>query len=237
LRLLAAFTLAPLAAFISLSLLSRAFANWAAFSYVGASALVAVVWISQGRRRWLIATLVVHLLMAAGMYYLHDITRMLNIPLTRKNDPYGRVTGYRALGAEVAQRLAAHPGARLLGNDRKLFALLRYYARPRSEGARFLNPSGALNNHYALSADVRESPQGKFLLVSQGLTADQLSGWFNQVEAQPPIRLRLYSDYAPEYQVWLVSGYRQVAPAPSPSSQPKDAGEGAGATTPSRNPG
>jgi 4-amino-4-deoxy-L-arabinose transferase-like glycosyltransferase len=209
LRLLAAFTLAPLAAFIALSLLSRAFANWAAFSYVGASALVVADWVMRERRRWLVAALVLHLAMAAGIYHLHDITRLLDIQLTRKTDPYGRVTGYRELGRQVALRLQAHPGARLLCDDRKLHALLRYYARPWSDGARFLNPRGLLDNHYALSADLRDSPNGEFLLVTQGEDAKQLAAWFAQVTPLAPIRLDLYPDYAPEYQVWLLRDYRQ----------------------------
>ncbi|MDP2833098.1 MAG: glycosyltransferase family 39 protein [Pseudomonadota bacterium] len=260
LRLLAAFTLAPLAAFMALSLLSRAFANWAAFAYVGGAALIAAVWVAQGHRRWLIAALALHLAMAAAMYHAHDITRALDIQLTRKTDPYGRVTGYRELGREVALRLQIHPEARLLSNDRKLHALLRYYARPGSEGMRYLNPNGTRDNHYALSADLRDSPKGEFLLVSQGVEARQLAAWFAQVTPQAPIRLNLYPDYQPEYQVWLLRDYRQVAPAcpqgvgrgcnaaqtpaatttlslPAPSSHPKDAGRDAGATNPPRSPG
>ncbi len=209
LRLLAAFTLAPLAAFIGLSLLSRAFANWAAFSYVGASALVAAAWVIQQRRRWLIAALALNLLMAAGIYHAHDITRLLDIQLTRKTDPYGRLTGYRELGQQVALRLQAHPGARLLSDDRKLHALLRYYARPWSADMRYLNPSGARDNHYALSADLRDSPNGEFILVSRSSDAGQLARWFVQVTALPPIRLDLYPDYQPEYQLWLLRDYRQ----------------------------
>jgi hypothetical protein len=211
LRLLAAFTLAPLAAFISLSLLSRAFANWAAFSYVGGAALVACAWIgqvAQSRRRWLMAAVLVNLAIGIGMYHLHDITRALDIQLTRKTDPYGRVTGFRALGQEAARRMQGHPNARLLSNDRKLYALLRYYARPWSEGMRLLNPGGALDNHYALSADLRDSPRGEFLLISQGLEEKHLAAWFGQVTPQAPIRLKLYPDYAPEYQVWLLRDYR-----------------------------
>jgi 4-amino-4-deoxy-L-arabinose transferase-like glycosyltransferase len=209
LRLLAAFTLAPLAAFIALSLLSRAFANWAAFSYIGGAALVVAVWIGYANhRRWLIAALLVNLAIGAVMYHLHDITHALDIQLTRKTDPYGRVTGYRALGHEVAQRLQAHPEARLLGNDRKLYALLRYYARPWSDSARYLNPRQSLDNHFALTADLRDSPNGVFLLVSKGLEAKQLAAWFRQVTPQAPIRLALYPDYAPEYQVWLLRDYR-----------------------------
>lgn len=208
LRLLAAFTLAPLAAFISLSLMSRAFANWAAFSYVGASALIAALWIIQERRRWLAAALLVNLLMAAGMYHAHDITRVLDIQLTRKTDPYGRLTGFRDLGRQVSMRLADHPDARLLSDDRKLHALLRYYARPRSADMRFLNPTGARNNHYALFADLRDSPQGEFLLITKSQDAAALATWFTQVEALPSITLKLYPDHQPEYQVWLLRDYR-----------------------------
>ncbi|MDD5364924.1 MAG: glycosyltransferase family 39 protein [Gallionellaceae bacterium] len=208
LRLLAALTLAPLAAFLGLSLLSRAFANWAAFSYASAAALVAVVWVMQGRRRWLIAAVALHLVVAAGIYHAHDISTALGIQLTRKTDPYGRVTGYRALGEEVAKRLQAVPGAKLLGDDRKLFALMRYYARPYSDSACFLNPDGRIDNHYALTADVRHAPEGRFLLVGQGIDAAKLADWFAEVTPQPPIRLPLYPGYAPEYRVWLVRDYR-----------------------------
>lgn len=208
-RLLAAFVFAPLAAFISLSLLSRAFANWAAFSYISASALVVAVWLVNGHRRWLIATLVLNLLFAAAIYHLHDFTRVFDIQLTRKTDPYSRVTGYRELGQQVAQRLQAYPDARLVSNDRKLHALLRYYARPWSQQMRHLNPQGRLDNHYALTADLRDSPHGEFLLISQGVKAPQLETWFNQVTPLEPIRLNLYPDYQPEYQVWLLRDYRQ----------------------------
>lgn len=207
-RLLAALTLAPLAAFLGLSLLSRAFANWAAFVYAGAAALIAAYWVIQGKRRWLIATVSLHMIIAVSMYHLHDITNALSIQLTRKTDPYGRVTGFRALGEAVSKRLQTQPGSRLLSDDRKLFALMRYYARPYSEGARFFNPSGRLDNHFALMADVRDSPQGDFLMVSRHADTAQLKRHFAEVLPQPPIRLQLYPDHAPEYQVWQVRNYR-----------------------------
>lgn len=208
LRLLAAFALAPLAAFLGLALLSRAFANWAAFAYASAAALVTVVWLMQGRRRLLAATLGVHLLAAVAMYHAHDITDALGVQLGRKTDPYGRVTGYRALGAEVARRLQAHPEARLLGDDRKVFALMRYYARPYSDSARYLNPSAGLDNHYALTADVRDDPKGQFLLVSQNDLSARLGDWFAEVVAQPPIHVQPYPNYALDFRVWLVKDYR-----------------------------
>lgn len=208
LALLAAFCLAPLAAFLGLSLLSRAFANWAAFAYVAGIGLVAAVLVLRRRQRWLAAALGVHLVLGMGIYHLHDLTQLAGIQLSRKLDPYGRVTGYRALGAEVAARLQAYPGARLLGDDRKLFALMRYYARPLSDDARFLNPGGGIDNHYALTVDVRHSPRGRFVLLSNRAKAEDLAAWFAEATPLPPIRLDLYPDYRPEYRVWLVRDYR-----------------------------
>ncbi|NTV95500.1 MAG: glycosyltransferase family 39 protein [Thiobacillus sp.] len=208
LRLLAAFTLAPLAAFLGLALLSRAFANWAAFAYAAGTALVCVTWFMQGKRRWLIAAVALHLAAAAAIYHAHDLTGALDIQLGRKTDPYGRVTGYRALGAEVAKRLQAMPDARLLGNDRKLFALMRYYARPYGDNARYLNPTGGLDNHYALTADLRDAPRGVFLLVSEDKLDAKLPTWFAEVVPQPPIEIRPYPDYLVTYRVWRVRDYR-----------------------------
>lgn len=208
LRLLAAFTLVPLVAFLGLALLSRAFANWAAFAYAAGTALVVAAWSMQGRRRWLAAAVALHLAIAGTLYHAHDIAGALGVELSRQTDPYGRVTGYRALGAEVARRLAERPGTRLLGDDRKLFALLRYYARPYSDDARYLNPDGGLDNHYALTADLRDTPAGTFLLVSQNDLADRLPAWFAEVTPQPDIRIQPYADYVMTYRVWLVRDYR-----------------------------
>ncbi len=209
LRLLAAFTLAPIAAFLLLSLMSRAFANWAAFAYASGAALVAVALLMQGRRGWLVGALVVNLALGVVVYNFHDITRLLNIQLTRKTDPYGRVTGFRALGIEVGRQLKAHPGTHFLTDDRMLYALIRYYGRPYSSGGLYLNVSGQINNHYALTADVREHPEGEFLLVSQNLTDDMVKARFAQVAPLPVIRFQLYPGFAPEYRVWLVRDYRQ----------------------------
>jgi 4-amino-4-deoxy-L-arabinose transferase-like glycosyltransferase len=210
LRLLAAFSLVPLGAFLGLSLLSRAFANWAAFSYAAGAALVVVWWISREKRHWLALALSINLLVGATLYHYHDIVRALDIQLTRKTDPSYRITGYRTLGAEAAALLASHPGARLLGDDRKTFAALLYYSRPFSRDAAYLNPSGGLDNHYALSADIKDRPQGEFILVSKHADPAKLKGWFKEVASLGHIHVPVLPDYALDYQAWLVrdfSGY------------------------------
>ncbi len=207
-RFLAAFALAPLAAFLCLSLLSRSFANWGAFSYAAGSALVAASWLIARQRKVMLTAIALNLLIAAGLYNLHDIASLLDVQLTRKTDPYGRVTGYRALGVAVSERLRTLPEARLLTDDRKLYALLRYYARPLSDNASYFNLTGRIDNHYALTADFRQAPEGEFLVVSEDDIGPRLGEHFAQVARQAPIALPLYPDHTLVFQVWRASGYR-----------------------------
>lgn len=212
LRFLAAFCLVPLAAFLTLSLLSRAFANWAAFAYVAGAPLVVAWWLKHGRRVWLIAALAVNLTAAGVVYHYHALAGLTGVELTSKTDPYKRVTGYRELGARVADLLAAHPGQALLVDDRKSMASLLYYARPASLGARYLNPAGeAIDDHYALTRAIPPGDTGRYLLVSQYAKEADLRRRFSGVEALAPIHVRVYPDYALEYDAWTVWGYRGEA--------------------------
>lgn len=208
LTFLAAFSLVPLAAFLGLSLLSRAFANWAAFAYVAGSALVVALWIAADRQRWLAWALGLNLALGTLLYHYHDLAHGLGIELTRKTDPYARITGYRALGRQVHRLLAAHPGAHLLGDDRKTFASLLYYARPLSGAAAYLNPTRRIDDHYALTADVALRPHGSYILVTRGRSRGELLRWFAEARALPPLHVRVHRDYSLDYQAWLVRDFK-----------------------------
>lgn len=209
LRFLAAFSLLPLGAFLGMSLLSRAFANWAAFSYVTGAALVSVWLIRQNKKRWLSVAIAINLALGAGLYHFHDIAKALNIQLTRHTDPAARVSGYRDLGKEVSTLLAKHPDARLLGDNRKSFASLLYYARPFSREAAYLNPSGTLNNHYALTADIKQHPGREFIFVTQAsYSPEALKRWFESVESLGTISIPVLPDFALNYQVWHVRQFK-----------------------------
>jgi 4-amino-4-deoxy-L-arabinose transferase-like glycosyltransferase len=213
LRFLASFCFVPLGAFLTLSLLSRAFANWAAFAFVAGAPLVTAWWLARDRRAWLIAALSLNLIAAGVVYHYHALADLAGIPMTRKTDIYKRVTGFRELGRQVAEALAAHPGQRLLVDDRKSMASLLYYARPASLEARYLNPAGeVIDDHYALTRALKHGDRERYLLVSQNAGEADLRQRFEHVEALSRIRVQPYPDFALDYQVWSVSGYRGAAP-------------------------
>ncbi len=208
LAFLAAMSLVPLAAFLGLSLLSRAFANWAAFAYAAGTVLVVVTWLRHGRRRWLAWALGINVALGALLYHYHDLARAFGLELTRKTDPYARITGYRVLGRDVQRLLTAHPGARLLGDDRKSFASLLYYTRPLSRAAAYLNPGRAIDDHYALTADVALRPAGSYVLITKGRPRAELQRWFTEVQALEHLHVRIHRDHALDYEAWLVRGFK-----------------------------
>lgn len=205
---LAWFALLPLAAFMGLALLSRAFANWAAFAYVAATPLVVLWLLSLDKRRWVVTALSLNLGMAALIYHYHDLARVAGVELTRKTDPYSRISGWRALGAEVAVLLERNPQARLLATDRQAITELLYYARPRSRPAYFWNLSGRIDSHYALKNDVGQAPQGEFLLIGGPTDPALLARHFATVERLPDIVIPLYPDLVRRYSVSRVTDYR-----------------------------
>jgi hypothetical protein len=211
-RLLAIFSLIPLGAFLTLSLLSRAFANWAAFSYAAGAALVVVWLMAHGKRNWLILALAVNLSIGAMIYHYRDVAHVFDIQLTRQTDPISRLSGTRALGEAVNTLLESHPEARLLGDDRKTMAVLLYYTRAASihsgRTAAFLNPAQELRNHFALTADIKATPQGQFILVSPYGHADNLPRWFSDVRVLPSIHINVLPDFTLKYQVWLLDDFK-----------------------------
>lgn len=208
LRFLAWFVFLPLAGFMGLALLSRAFANWAAFAYVAATPLVVITLLQSNRRRLLILALGLNLALGAVIYHYHDLARWAGVELTRKTDPYHRITGWRNFGAAVAAQLAAHPEARLLCTERDVITELLYYARPRSRPAYFWNLSGQVRSHYALMNDLGGAPNGQFLLVGGPSDLSLLRQHFRRVTPLPEIIIPVYQDLTRHYTVFLLEGYK-----------------------------
>lgn len=216
LGLLAWLSLFPLVAFLGLALLSRAFANWAAFAYVAATPWVVILLakFSQRPQRWLMGSLAIHLLIAALIYHVHDLADLTGITLTHKTDPYKRIAGWPAFGSAVAKRLAAYPDAYLLCTDREAITEALYYARPRSRPAYYWNLSHTVRNHYALLHDLHNAPaNAQFVLIGGPSDPELLHQHFTHVEQLPAIEIAVYPEFSRRYSVTLVAGYRDPAPA------------------------
>jgi 4-amino-4-deoxy-L-arabinose transferase-like glycosyltransferase len=183
-RLLVAFTLPVLLVMTAESFLSRANANWTAPSFIG-GILLAVSWLAG--RAWarplLVASLALHLLAAFGLYHF-DLVKPLLGARADKIDPLRRIRGWDRVGDRVSAILAAHPGARLLADERKVLASLVYYVHPHPFDAAKWNENRQVRDHFDQTSRleagekemiyITENPEVPISLVRRFTTAERI---------------------------------------------------------------
>jgi 4-amino-4-deoxy-L-arabinose transferase-like glycosyltransferase len=204
-RMLAAFTLPLLLIMTTESLLSRANANWTAPAYLAGTVLAAAF--LAARAAWVLkASLALHLLAAGVLYNLDAARRLVGLPDSARYDIEKRLKGWDEVGRRVSMALAAHPGARLLGDERKVLATLIYYVRPHPFDAVKWNPDGVIHDHFDQTTRL-EPGAGEYIYVTQ---ADdrRLRSRFEQVEKLADVVVPIHADYRRAVTLWRLSGFK-----------------------------
>lgn len=199
-RLLAAFTLPVLAVMTVESFLSRANANWTAPAYVAGVVLAALA--LARRPRWLVASLALHLAVMGGLYNLD------RLGLPARWDPEKRIKGWDEIGRQVSDLMAAHPGARLLADERKALATLTYYVRPHPFDAVKWNPSGIIHDHFDQTTRLEPGP-GTWVYVTErpdlpGGMAARFAGATKLADIVVPVN----PQYTRRLTAWRLDGFK-----------------------------
>jgi len=197
---------------LTISLLSRAHANWSAPMYVASTVLVIAWLIMHNKRGWLYTAIGVNIFLGVIFYHYHDITKVLGIELTKKTDPYKRVLGWRELGKEVENIMQKYPDAKLLSDDRKTMAELIYYIHPHPFDALKWNPKGTLLDHYELTTNLKEHIGKNFIFVTSRENIADVASSFEKIEEIKRIVIPLYKDYKMIYYVYYLkdfNGYKK----------------------------
>ncbi|MBI1774516.1 MAG: glycosyltransferase family 39 protein [Proteobacteria bacterium] len=207
-RLLLALILPMALMMLTVSMLSRANANWAAVVYVPGTLLV-VNWLAErGREGVLRTSLLLHLAIGGVMLEFHDIARLAGIELTARTDPFRRLMGWQTIGDEVAVALAGSANAVLLVEDRMLLANLIYSVRPHPLDAVKWNPSRLIRDHYDLSTDIARVRNRPFLFVSPEPDPQKVLSRFERVEPLGLITAPIYPDLERRYWLFLLDGFK-----------------------------
>ena len=205
-RLLVALGATFLAAVTLQALLSRANYNWALPTYVAGSVL-AVAWLlARGRRRWLHAALALNLVLGVTLNLYPSAARLAGFELPARLDLFSRFRGWPEVGEQLRAHLDAYPDAALLGDDRKTLAEMLYYARPAAWAA--WNPDGVVDDHYKLTADLRDARARRFIVLARHLTGEALAGRFRSVRELPPITVRTHADRVLRYRVFEAEDFQ-----------------------------
>lgn len=201
-KLLLSFILPLLLLITTLSLLSKAEANWAAPIYSTASILVVALAFSWSKQGLIYGSIVLHFL---GMIVLYHYTPPLP---SYKLDPRYRLKGWQEMGEAVSRVSAHYPTAGLLFDERKTMAEMRYYAKSAALNARKWNSDGIIQDHYDLTRDIKAYKGKNFLFISKLPTISIMPDYWQHISRLDAITIPVYPEYALHYNVYYLEGFK-----------------------------
>lgn len=206
-RLLAAFTLPMLVLMAVESVLSRANANWTGPAFVGGVVLVAA-FLSRRAPRLLAVIVALHVAVAAGMYFMDPLRAALRLPDTQRFDPMKRLRAWDEVGRQVSAILAAHPQARMMGDERKVMATLTYYVHPHPFNAVKWNPDGIIDDWFDQTTRLEPGERELIYVTETPQLRRDIRAGFDGAEQLAQITIPVHTDYARTLTVWRLTGFK-----------------------------
>lgn len=215
------FTLPLLLLIITVSLLSRAHANWAAPAYVAAIVLVVAFLLEKKRSGWLKISIGLHLVVFLAMLNFNLLTSWFGLTVSNIQsdvrhgviyDPFIQVKGWDQLALEVKDVLMEYPDATLVTDSRKLYGELVYYINPHPLDALKWNPDGVIEDHFDLTASLTHAPaDASFVFVSRSKVARALSRYFTSVVHVKTVIVPNQHPDNGHYEIYYVHGFHEVS--------------------------
>jgi 4-amino-4-deoxy-L-arabinose transferase-like glycosyltransferase len=219
-RLLLSFSVPILAAIAAQSLLSGANANWAAPAYVAATVLASAWCLDTNRATWLQASLVLHLVAGAVLYNFDTLTAATGIAPKRSWDPAVQLRGWDRAGAWAGELQRAHPGVKLLFDERTTMAEVMYYARPDAFDAVMWNPRRTVNNYFEMTTDPLRHMGEDFIYITRRGDANALAASFDRVQALDAWAFAAYPGHRLALTATMLRGFHGYAPATGSGASP-----------------
>lgn len=218
-KLLLCFIFPLLLVIITVSLLSRAHANWAAPVYVPATILVVAWLVKNSREKWIKVSLCIHIFAALLMSNFHFLDKIPNVEfvggktkisdgILKIKDPFKRLYGWRELGDGVKVIRESYPEAGILTDSRKIHSEILYYARPDAFNAVKWNPEGDIGDHFDLTTDINKSGTKDFIYITTSDSADYMTDYFQLVERVGNIHISPYDDFTIDYYAYYLQGFK-----------------------------
>jgi 4-amino-4-deoxy-L-arabinose transferase-like glycosyltransferase len=202
------FTFLFLGVITTQAFLSRAFANWAAPSYVGASLLVGYYFIKSDKSKILKIAIALNLFLMALIYHFDDLTQIAGIEQTRKNDPFRRIRGWDQAGVQIAQILQNNRDRILLAGDRDVLSEMIYYARPYAKNGEIFNPTKKVQNYFEQIGDMNKFVGKNFVFVSKTQNIENVSKYFTSANFLQKIEIKIHKDYSLEFYIYTLDEFK-----------------------------
>lgn len=213
-KFLLAFSLPVLALMTFQGLMSKAYANWAAVSYIAATVLIADIVVNRAPPFWKRLSLSVHLGVIVALSAIMMFSSAGQAPEISKMKFIKRIQGWREIAQIASTYLDAHEYSAIIAPRRHLTAELVYYLRHRKEKVFALQLDKVPRDHYELTRNYQGTPQGDILLVSTSKNIPGLLKRFDQATLLGTERIA--SGRNPQIWFYRLQGYRNPAAKPNP---------------------
>ncbi|MEM9329806.1 MAG: glycosyltransferase family 39 protein [Pseudomonadota bacterium] len=166
-RLLVVFSVPILAIILFQALMSKAYANWAATTYVAASILVAEIMVNRISLGWLRTSMGIHAVVFLSLALAVCFAAPGQLVLPGNLEPFKRTQGATLIAGEAEKLLDAYEYNGLITTDRKLSALMQYNLRDREESIHAWRAGDVPTDHFQLKVPFQESIRDPVLVMSR----------------------------------------------------------------------
>lgn len=164
------------------ALMSKAYANWAAVTYIGATVLVADLMVNTIPEFWRRLSLPIHLGVFAVIAIAVIFSRPGQLPLPEDVKPFDRMHGAREIADAASKQISGNDFAVILTDDRRLSALMNYYLRDVDVPKRAWKYSDVPNDHFQLAKPYQPDPQTPVFFITDNHNPADIIGNFADAE-------------------------------------------------------
>ncbi len=206
-RMMVAFSVPILLVIVFQALMSKAYANWAAATYVAGCILVAEIMINRIPGFWVKISTAIHFLVFCVVSIAVCFAAPGQLVLSDGSQLFERTQGGSMIGEAVADQLNEYEYRVVLTDGRKFSALLNYYLRDHVEVMTAWRVGDVPNDHYQLVQPYQDFGLTPALFVSSKEITHVLADKFEKVVF---VGLRnISAGENRELYLYRLDGYRQ----------------------------
>ena len=191
------------------SFLAKAFANWAFPTYITGVILVCYYLIKNGKIKTLWLAIGTNIFLTIIIYHYHTFANILNIELSKNNDPYNRVMGWSESANNISKVIKNYKGVKLLFDERKAMAEFIYYLNPHPFDSVIWNPKNLYKNHYDLTTTMNNKKGQDFIFITKhDKKIDEIKKSFDKIQKLKTSKVKLYKDFIRTYHIYYLTNFK-----------------------------
>ncbi|HSO47320.1 MAG TPA: glycosyltransferase family 39 protein [Rhizobiaceae bacterium] len=205
---LIAFSAPVLATILLQALMSKAYANWAALTYVAGTILAVEIMLNRLPQWWLRVSTSIHAVVFAVLLVAVAFSRPGELPLPEGADPFARMHGAKEVASEARAKISQGDYQAILVDERQMAALMHYYLRDLDLPIKSWQRGRAPDDHFELTRPYQDQRLSPVFYITRNNNPARVVSNFVYAE-----RLAVFKPDVPGFR--KVSFYTLRGPAPA----------------------